>query len=569
MTRSCAIYAPTLTAHMQRNPFGKDVANLSLYRAFGHYLPGDVLQFMTHDEMDDRVLTQQLYPDGPAPKTIRSTSITNADVARQAGCLFRGTPNLNDLAWLRRQHGDRAYSLAGLVHSLAPPAMREYIAKNILTPTQPWDALICTSPSVVTGLRALFEETADEIHQRFGGDRQPFPQLPLIPLGVDRAGFDKRLVGTDARARWRKRLNLKEDDVAALWVGRLSFYEKAFPQSMFQSLEQAAQRSGKKLHFLMVGWFPAEQDKQAYNEAARALAPSVRIHYLDGNDQKLIGEIWAAADIFLSLVDNIQETFGMAPVEAMAAGLPCVVSDWDGYRSTVRHNRDGYRIPTLTSPPGSATLINTRHVLGMDGYQVYVGTIAQHTAVDVAAAADALTTLASDPEKRQQMGASGRQRVREAFDWPVVINQYAELFEELAAIRQTAEAHGRDGKDGGRLNDPIKGEPFALFQHFPTDVLSADTELELAPGVTLADLAQRRAGRLDRFANVWHRHAAAEAGIFERLRRQGTVSAGALVRIVEPKDQERVWRLLAWLCKQGQLQWRSSPIAPGAEDGGS
>ena len=57
---------------------------------------------------------------------------------------------------------------------------------------------------------------------------------------------------------------------------------------------------------------------------------------------------WAAADIFLSLVDNPQETFGLAPVEAMAAGVPVVVSDWDGYRYTVSDGVEGFRISTLS-----------------------------------------------------------------------------------------------------------------------------------------------------------------------------------------------------------------------------
>ena len=56
---------------------------------------------------------------------------------------------------------------------------------------------------------------------------------------------------------------------------------------------------------------------------------------------------WAAADLFLSLVDNPQETFGLAPVEAMAAGVPVVVSDWDGYRYTVSDGVEGFRVPTL------------------------------------------------------------------------------------------------------------------------------------------------------------------------------------------------------------------------------
>jgi len=28
----------------------------------------------------------------------------------------------------------------------------------------------------------------------------------------------------------------------------------------------------------------------------------------------------------------------------MAAGLPCVVTDWDGYKDTVRHGEDGFRV---------------------------------------------------------------------------------------------------------------------------------------------------------------------------------------------------------------------------------
>ena len=52
----------------------------------------------------------------------------------------------------------------------------------------------------------------------------------------------------------------------------------------------------------------------------------------------------AAADIAVFLVDNPQETFGLAVVEAMAAGLPLVVSDWNGYRDLVRDGMDGFRL---------------------------------------------------------------------------------------------------------------------------------------------------------------------------------------------------------------------------------
>jgi glycogen synthase len=48
--------------------------------------------------------------------------------------------------------------------------------------------------------------------------------------------------------------------------------------------------------------------------------------------------------------DNIQETFGLTPLEAMAAGLPVIVGDWDGYKDTVRDGVDGFRIPSLMPP---------------------------------------------------------------------------------------------------------------------------------------------------------------------------------------------------------------------------
>ncbi len=45
------------------------------------------------------------------------------------------------------------------------------------------------------------------------------------------------------------------------------------------------------------------------------------------------------------MIDNIQETFGLAPLEGMAAGLPLLVSDWDGMKDTVSPDV-GFRVKT-------------------------------------------------------------------------------------------------------------------------------------------------------------------------------------------------------------------------------
>ena len=74
--------------------------------------------------------------------------------------------------------------------------------------------------------------------------------------------------------------------------------------------------------------------------------------------------------MFCSLSDNIQETFGIVPIEAMAAGLPVVVSDWDGYKDTVRHGVDGFRISTCMPQAGLATDLALRHALEVDTYDM-------------------------------------------------------------------------------------------------------------------------------------------------------------------------------------------------------
>ena len=167
-------------------------------------------------------------------------------------------------------------------------------------------------------------------------------------MGVDQSEFLKQRSDLRSRDFLRRSLRLNNDDVFVFWLGRLSFYEKAFPQGMFIALQKAAKRFRFRLHFVMAGWFPGgTDDHDRYREAARCYAPDVSVHFLDGKNADVVRCCWASADVFLSLVDNPQETFGLAPVEAMAAGVPVVVSDWDGYRFTVTDGVEGFRIPTL------------------------------------------------------------------------------------------------------------------------------------------------------------------------------------------------------------------------------
>ena len=137
----------------------------------------------------------------------------------------------------------------------------------------------------------------------------------------------------------------------------------------------------------------------------------------------------------MSLSDNIQETFGLTPVEAMAAGLPCVVSDWNGYKDTVADGETGFRIPTTTVGPGAGIDIADRHAAGVDSYDRMIGITSLATAVDVDACADAIARLAGDAALRRRQGAAALARARRLYDWRAVVAAYQDLWSELAELR--------------------------------------------------------------------------------------------------------------------------------------
>ncbi|WP_374570086.1 glycosyltransferase family 4 protein [Phenylobacterium sp.] len=557
MTSSLAIYIGAGAFASDRNPFGRTIANRQLYRAVALHGGFDPLTFVTQEAATPEALSQTFGLDGaqPPPRLAQRASPEAREAAIRSGVLFRGDPDLQDLAWERRAAaGDEAYSLVGLVHTLAPPALLQRMVNAAVAPTRPWDAQVCTSPSVRDALAGVYDAWDAYLADRFGGRPGPRPMLPVVPLGVDGARFARSADRPDARAALRAELGLEADDVLVLWVGRLSFFEKAYPQSMFRALQEAAAETGAHVHFAMAGWFPdADADQRRYREAAEAYAPQVRVTFENGNDQARVADLWAGADIFMSLVDNIQETFGLTPVEAMAAGLPVVVSDWDGYSFTVRDGQDGFLIPTLGGPlDGSGQALAWRHLMQVESYQSYVGTVAQHTAVDVGRAARALAELIRSPELRRRMGAAGRARVAEVFDWPVVIGQFRELFQELAQIRSAAAPEPER-----RALNPVVIDPFRQFAGFATATLAPATRLAIRPGATIDDLTRANEIALDRVASYVRAPFAQAVHAFGLIER-GEAATVAEVLAKTPGQPAGPMRLtLAWMCKLGVLAWEA------------
>jgi glycosyltransferase involved in cell wall biosynthesis len=460
----------------------------------------------------------------------------------RSGCVTMPGPEIPPMARRRALLGDGAFSITGITHTTSSHAAAELIADLVGGPAQPWDALVCTSEAVRSTVRHLVEAEQEALRRRLGATRFPVPQFPVIPLGVHADAFR---LPPETRAAWRARLGIAEDALAVLSLGRLSWHAKAHPLPMFLALGNATRALGKTVHLILAGWFAGPEFEQTYRTLAAALCPNVTLHVLDGRLPEVRREIWAAADLFTLLSDNIQETFGLAPIEAMAAGLPCVISDWNGLRETVRHGVDGLLVPTITAPPGTGMDMAWAHACSAYDYDAFIGLQAQGNAVVVGAATEAYRSLLADPERRHGMAEAARRRARDTFDWKVVIGQYRALWAELAA-RRAAEATTEF------VPEPRFPDPTRAFGHYGTAALSLDDRVELLPGTGQAEVL----ARLGLPGLVIGLPTGARPPVIQEvtqrlLSSQGRARAGALLG--GPGTPGRLDRLRAilWLCKAG------------------
>ena len=518
--------------------WGINVASAGFARALARYSGQNRLVGVIGKESDAAAFAQLVSDVNPA---CTGETISLLDTARiaEVGTLMLPGPGLEAFGWMRRTVGRRGYSLCGVTHTTATPIVLDTIAGWPTAPVYSWDAVVCTSSAVREMVRTVLSDQLSYLSERVGPMAPTLPQLPIIPLGVECDGF---AADGETRKRWRAQLEIGEGHVAALFMGRLSFHGKAHPIPLFQAIGKAAEKSGRTLHLIMAGWFGNEAIEEAYRTAARDFCLNVTVHFLDGRDTAVRGEIWQAADIFVAPMDNVQETFGIAPVEAMAAGLPVIASDWDGLKETVRDGIDGIRVPTVAAPPGAGFDLALRFMAELDDGAYYIGHASQATAIDVACLAEAIGALASDDERRRAMGTAARERARAAYDWPVIIKEYMALWAELG------ERRGRAGPVPELPLHPARPDPFHAFRNYPTRLAGAETR------VTRTELPT---AMLDLFydspmVSFAHGSMASREELAQILGAlEQTTRIGALLETASPMRQWKLWRGVVWLAKFG------------------
>ena len=365
----------------------------------------------------------------------------------QFDMIFRPDPSPQRLFWQRQSLPGDGFAFCSLAHAIGGLEVGELLEQYCLSPTYGSDAIVSPSHAVKAAIRAFWDNYADYIKEHFGATYRCPVELPVIPLGVNIERFET-LAAPSKRADQRQKLGVTDDELVVLWVGRMSHAIKAHPIAMFQAAELAAKQSGKKIHLVMYGYFVPENAESQFVQLANAICKTAKVSFISNKDGRFPEGLWASGDAFISLIDNMQESFGLTPIEAMAAGLPRIISDWDGYRDSVTHGEDGFLIPTTLPPAGQGEALASLLLSGKEMYGGFLGKNALTTGVDAQAAADAIAALALNPDLGRRMAAKAKERVQN-YNWKNIIPKYEVLWGEQTAKR-LAELKTMSKKINGR-----------------------------------------------------------------------------------------------------------------------
>jgi alpha-1,6-mannosyltransferase len=228
--------------------------------------------------------------------------------------------------------------------------------------------------------------------------RHPRPAY-VRPMGVDTSTFTPARRSHYRRAALRARLGVPHGAPLLLYAGRLSTEKNVdLLPPLVEHLTSAS------AHLVVAGDGPLRRSLERLAAGSRA-----RIHFRGHlADRAALADLMTDADLFVH--PNPREPFGIAPLEAMAAGLPVVVPDRGGVTTYAT---------AANAWPAPAT------VRGLAG---------------------AALAAWQDPAERDRR----RQRAlftAAAYQWPLVTGAFFDLYDDLVASATHSWRRSRESAD--------------------------------------------------------------------------------------------------------------------------
>jgi glycosyltransferase involved in cell wall biosynthesis len=173
-----------------------------------------------------------------------------------------------------------------------------------------------------------------ELYRRFG---VPDEAIFLAPYCVDNDFFSERAAAQKVNARQLRRdLGIRDDDTVFLFTAK--FIDRKRPLDLIAAATK--NRVDSKSHVLLVG-DGALMDACRNEIAANKLT---NVHLVGFKNQTELPAFYAAADVLV--LPSEYETWGLVVNEAMACGLPCIVSDTCGAAADlILEGKTGFTYP--------------------------------------------------------------------------------------------------------------------------------------------------------------------------------------------------------------------------------
>jgi glycosyltransferase involved in cell wall biosynthesis len=203
-------------------------------------------------------------------------------------------------------------------------------------------------------------KTAQEL-SRFYNRRD---RIPVLYLGLDHSVFNP-LTRAHLRQDARSQLKLPEDQFAVILVG--NDWRNKGVLALLEVLEQ--------LHELPIKLFVVSgEDPSACWRIVKEKQLEDRVRFLA--PRKDIEFYYAAADAYVG--PSLQDSYAIPPAEAMACGLPVIVSASAGVSEIITHGVDGLVLDDPTDSKVLATMI--RHLFEDEAFRSRLGEKAVQTA---------------------------------------------------------------------------------------------------------------------------------------------------------------------------------------------
>lgn len=328
----------------------------------------------------------------------------------------------------------KPYPITRTIHCLSPQPYINTLVLPLLTESVlPCDSVICTSRASRDALQNLLDGVASTFNRRHGANLSYKGRLDVLPLATD-IEFFRPLPQVECR----RKLGFPEDAFVLLWFGRLAASDKADLLVMLRVVERLRHKNPQRKILLVLAGSqrPELPSAPGLHQYAKGLGISENVLIKEAFPPAERNILYSAADVFVAPTDNVQETFGLTPIEAMACGVPQVVADWGGYRDTVQHGVTGFLVPTYWADCEED--ISNASLTNLDVLAEHFK-LGQSVVVDLERYEHYLQTLLDQPVLRARMAEASRRRAVELFGWRPVIQRYEALWAELVEMARSIE----------------------------------------------------------------------------------------------------------------------------------